>query len=396
MEQTIKKELETKYRSFLERNSYSKQTVSQYCKYLSVFLERHGSNVAKADKTLLKESICEYINILPIDMYRKMIIASLHTFYYYLHGEMFVNRLLSKEDIRKVEDEITKFNRYLENILMLSDGTIRSNCNTIRQFLCCVFKKNNKLAAEKINFDHIQYYQSLLKHIKPSSRGSLMTRIRTFFKYLEHEYGVSHPEVFRIPLSSPAWKLSGVPECISEPDVKRLLSSYDRTTNVGIRDYAIVRCCTDLALRCAEAANLSIGDFDWPEGVVTIQSTKSKTARKLPIPMRVGKAIERYLKEARPLTKQQTLFVRFRHEQGQPMGTSQIRETIRRAAMRAGLDSFHGPHTLRHKAARDMITNGISIKTIADILGHESVETTLIYTKVNISGMSRVSGEWPI
>jgi site-specific recombinase XerD len=145
-----------------------------------------------------------------------------------------------------------------------------------------------------------------------------------------------------------------------------------------------------------EAANLSIGDFDWQEGIVTLQNTKSKTARKLPIPIRTGDAIERYIRRARPLTKQQALFVRFRHEQGQPMGTSQIRGTIRRAAVRAGLESFHGPHTLRHKAARDMIMNGINIKTIGDILGHESLETTFIYAKVNIKGMSCAAGEWPI
>jgi site-specific recombinase XerD len=64
--------------------------------------------------------------------------------------------------------------------------------------------------------------------------------------------------------------------------------------------------------------------------------------------------------------------------------------------VRAGLESFHGPHTLRHKAARDMIMNGINIKTIGDILGHESLEATFIYAKVNIKGLSCAAGEWPI
>jgi integrase len=159
---------------------------------------------------------------------------------------------------------------------MLNDSTIQLSCNTVRQFLCCIINKNAKLTAKNINFDHIQYYQSLIQHVLPSSRKSMMTRIRTFFKYLEHEYGVFRPEVFRVPLSPPVWKLSGVPECISDSDVKQLLSSYDKTTKTGIRDYAIARCCADLALRCVEVANLSIGDFDWQEGIVTPQNPKQR------------------------------------------------------------------------------------------------------------------------
>jgi site-specific recombinase XerD len=111
--------------------------------------------------------------------------------------------------------------------------------------------------------------------------------------------------------------------------------------------------------------------------------------------MATGEAIESYVKYSRPSTRERVIFVRFKREKGQAMGVSQIREAVRRAAIRANLNSFNGTHMLRHKVARDMIIHGVDIKTIADILGHESIETTLIYTKLNIPELRHVSGKWP-
>ena len=77
------------------------------------------------------------------------------------------------------------------------------------------------------------------------------------------------------------------------------------------------------------------------------------------------------------------------------MGTSQVRDTMRRAAIRAGLRHFIGTHMFRHTVAKDMISSGTDIKTIADILGHETVETTMIYMKINFPELSFVAGKWP-
>jgi len=77
------------------------------------------------------------------------------------------------------------------------------------------------------------------------------------------------------------------------------------------------------------------------------------------------------------------------------MGTSQVRQTVRKAAIRAGLAHFTGPHMLRHTAAKEMINRGIDMKTLADIFGHESIETTCMYTKLNFAQLKDVSGVWP-
>lgn len=73
---------------------------------------------------------------------------------------------------------------------------------------------------------------------------------------------------------------------------------------------------------------------------------------------------------------QNILFLRFKSKTGEPMGISQVRSSVRSAAIRAGLENFSGTHMLRHSAAKDMINSGIDIKVIADVLGHDSVETS--------------------
>lgn len=77
------------------------------------------------------------------------------------------------------------------------------------------------------------------------------------------------------------------------------------------------------------------------------------------------------------------------------MGTSQVRCSVRSAAIRAGLTKFSGTHMLRHSAAKDMINSGIDIKVIADVLGHDSIETSMIYSKIDFHGLRIVAAAWP-
>jgi site-specific recombinase XerD len=223
----------------------------------------------------------------------------------------------------------------------------------------------------------------------------MLVRIRAFFNYIEFEYGGHGMELFGLPLITPVKKMSSMPKYLTNEETILLLDAYDKDTSAGIRDYAIARCFSDLALRCSEIAKLTVDDFNWADGALTVKSTKSRSERTLPFSMATGEAIESYLAGTRPLTKERVLFVRFKREEGQAMGVTQIRGTVRRAAIRAGLQNFKGTHMLRHKAARDMIMNGVGIKTIADILGHNSIETTLIYTKINVTELLDVARNWP-
>jgi site-specific recombinase XerD len=199
-----------------------------------------------------------------------------------------------------------------------------------------------------------------------------------------------------VPLRTPVWNLSNVPKTFEKEDINNFLSSYDLTSLVGIRDYAIALCFTELGLRTSEVASLILDDFNWHEGKLLVKKTKTHKERELPLPNKVGQAIVKYLQISRPKTSSRTLFVRFSHRCGEPMGREQIRGTVRRAYARAGISSsITGTHIIRHSKAKHLYEEGSSLKIIADILGHESIDTTVIYTKVGRSALQCVICPWP-
>lgn len=388
------------FHSFLIKNGYSQLVIKQYLRALKQFLKYcHLNSVLWTDNDDLKAIINEYLNSLPLTSTKSTIQAALHAYYYQLSGKLYFKKIsLSAFKLNNVlENEIVRFRNYLLDIMKLSENTIISHCNAVRLFLYYSFSNEHEhFSPEKINREHIKiYFTEHLNHVKKSTKKTIIVRIRSYLKFLEYNDNLNFDEILKLPMTPPVWKKADIPKYLTEIEMDALLATYNQSKPVGIRDYAIICCLKDLGLRCSEVARLTLDDFDWIQGTITIQHTKSHTKRTLPIHNQTGKAIEKYLLYSRPLVKERTLFIRFKSEIGQPMGTSQVRGTVRRAAVKAGLKYFTGTHMLRYTAAKAMLNNNVSLKTIADILGHNSIETTSIYTKVNFSELQNVAGLWP-
>lgn len=111
---------------------------------------------------------------------------------------------------------------------------------------------------------------------------------------------------------------------------------------------------------------------------------------------RVKEALGKYLRKGRPCSESKALFVKHRAPVGGPLKPIGIRGIVVRCAARAGLaDRVHGTHVIRHSIASGLINSGASIKQIADLLGHESIDTTSIYAKVDLRALRQVSLPWP-
>ena len=116
----------------------------------------------------------------------------------------------------------------------------------------------------------------------------------------------------------------------------------------------------------------------------------------LPLPVTTGKAIVQYLRCARPPSTSRALFVRHHAPFHMPITAELVRGAIRRAFVRCGLDSsYTGTHVLRYTAAARMRCAGASLKEIADVLRHRSLNTTMIYNKVDLPRLSTVAAPWP-
>jgi integrase len=141
---------------------------------------------------------------------------------------------------------------------------------------------------------------------------------------------------------------------------------------------------------------LRLEDIDWREGTLRIAGGKVGRTRELPLTHGVGQAIAEYLRSGRPATSCRQVFVRHTVPVGIAIGPSLIRGVIRRAFARTeGCSHWAGTHVLRHTAASRLHRRGAGLKEVADLLGHRSLDTTAIYTKVDLPALAAVALPWP-
>jgi site-specific recombinase XerD len=150
----------------------------------------------------------------------------------------------------------------------------------------------------------------------------------------------------------------------------------------------------DLGLRSCEIANLKISDIDWRAGTVTLSGTKSLRQDILPLPMETGQALADYLQNERPRSTSSSAFVLHLGDHDRPMSPDAVRGVIRWAYRRIGLTHTRS-HALRHAFACRLVENGSSLKEVADLLRHRSLNTTLIYAKLDTPRLSAVAMPWP-
>jgi len=187
--------------------------------------------------------------------------------------------------------------------------------------------------------------------------------------------------------------LAALPEVFSEQEIQQLLSSFRELSCSPKRAYAMVRCLADLGLRASEVARLHLEDIDWHTGTIRLAANKSRRVDVLPLPMKTGRAIAEYLRSERPQTKNRAVFVRHVAPYDKPIGAEVVRRHVREAYRRCGW-THSRVHILRHSVASRLLQAGTSLKDIADLLRHRSLDTSVIYTKVNCKQLAAVALPW--
>jgi site-specific recombinase XerD len=388
----VKHELE-RYWKFLLENEYTIKTATNYYRSLSRYLRWPARN----EDCALKESIAGFLEsrntraLKTIEEYRN----ALRLYFKMLTGKMYPKRP-PKEHDPEIEALMDRFYDYSVTIKRIQPRTAMRNAAVARNFLEHV-KADDSCQLGAITAHNIrEYVASRMAGLKDSSKGREISAIRNFFKFQEFEGIPVHQSIFRMQLSPAVWKNSAFPATIDKNVFSRLHEIPDSTTPSGKRGRCIMLCFTELALRCIEVAALTIDDFNWREGYVTIKNTKNHLDRTLPVSGRLRQAIIDYLKNSRPRTASRVLFVRFRRRCGEPMGVTQIRAVVINVYEKSGADiKSAGTHILRRTAATKIYNAGNSLKMTADILGHESLETTARYVKADIAGLRCVASPWP-
>ena len=293
-----------------------------------------------------------------------------------------------------VDVELLRYDEYMEHARGLAPKTRDMALRIVGRLLTERFG-DGAIDIAAIKPEHVRRFfaQQAVLYSKPASAGSVVASLRGYFRYRASLGDLVHGLIGAV--SYPAnWALSSLPKTLTAEEVEQLVGSLGEPGRSMRRADAIVRCALDLGLRSGEVAQLSLNDIDWRAGTITLRRTKGRREDALPLPASTGEAIAAYLKHERPKTSNRAVFVRSVAPREQPVGPDLVRKTIRQAYARAGLP-YTRSHLLRHTMANRLLAGGSSLKEVADVLRHRSLNTTMIYAKLDSRKLAEVALPWP-
>jgi site-specific recombinase XerD len=187
------------------------------------------------------------------------------------------------------------------------------------------------------------------------------------------------------------YRLEQLPRSLPWETVTALLKSIDRKTAMGLRDYAMFLLIATYGLRASEVVAISLDDIRWRQGSLRIHQRKTSTPLELPLTNEVSAAVVKHLQRTPPTAPYRKVFLRMRAPIGLLKPTA-ITEAFQALVRKSGIDiPFQGPHCLRHSLAVQLLKNGTPLKTIGDILGHRTAESTSVYLRLATGDLREVS-----
>lgn len=278
----------------------------------------------------------------------------------------------------------------------LSETTITQRTRKVRQYLYTMFGDRDFDRGMVDLASVMSYLSRELSHTSASTKRGFCTEIRTYAGFLcANGFEVTAGPITKVSLRGPE-PSDHLPKCISGSDYETLSESIDADTPRGRRDLAMLLLMGNLGLRRSDVALLELDDVDWANGVLHIRHSKSISDRSIPLDEETGEALEHYVLNGRPNdTGSRSLFLpEGLEEKGPQLTYRQVGGAISLLSEKAGVRNA-GTQSFRRAVATNMVNNGVPIKPIADLLGHEDIATTMGYLRVDIGSLRKVASPWP-
>lgn len=291
----------------------------------------------------------------------------------------------------RAETLIDSYGAYLRDVRGLAHRTVAQHQSAAGQFLQHLgFEENPSCLSTLTPTDIERFIRTNGPRISRGYLQHVIARLRGFLRFLAMrgevapglEAQIDTPRLYRgeqLPRSLP-WET-----------VRAFLMSIDQTSRCGPRDYTMFLLIATYGLRASEIVSLTLDDVDWRAGCIRISQRKTRSPLILPLTDEVGACLIQYLRQARPALPFRELFLRERAPAGILKATA-VSEAFQRWARHSGLNiSFQGPHCLRHSYAVNLLRKGTSLKTVGDILGHETAESTCVYIRLAVEDLRDVA-----
>ncbi len=270
---------------------------------------------------------------------------------------------------------------YLKKEKGSSKNTISAYVRDLEQYRLFLEKYHQVKKPSHIQKKHIEgYLKSLDKRVSSKTIARKLTAIKSFhhFLALEKEVDIDITKDFSTPKSSKT-----LPKVLSIDQVVSLLEQVDKDSDLGLRNKALLELIYGSGLRVSELLDIQIEDIHLNQSYVIVHGKGSKE-RMVPISDMANIALRKYMADARPnLLKDRKITHVFLNQNGQRLSRQGFFKVLKKLALDAGIDSECSPHTLRHSFATHLLENGMDLRTLQTLLGHEDISTTQIYTHIS-------------
>lgn len=287
-----------------------------------------------------------------------------------------------------MEKHINKFIEYLEYEKGYSKKTIINYEKDLELF-------NNYLRQEKItkieniNYNTIRKFLTLLhdKNYKSKTIARKISTLRSFFKYnLKNKTIKTNPMTL---ISNPKQEKT-LPKYLKYEDLEKMINSIDTSSKEGIQNKLIIELLYSTGIRVSELVNIKLKDIKIKENQITILG-KGNKERIVLFGKTAKTVLEQYIKEYKEYYQgniiNEYLLI---NKKGKPLTTNKIELIVKKITKECSLKHNVSPHTLRHTFATHMLENGADLKTVQELLGHENLKTTAIYTHVTNERLKHV------
>jgi len=304
-------------------------------------------------------------------------------------------QVLPRPESTPIDHLTAEYRTYLERVRGASLSTLTHHAWTASHFLTHLGYDSSSSCLADLDRNEIERYVRVRG--QRSNRASLqheIAHLRSFLRFLATR-GQAKPGLDSEIDTPRIYRGEQLPRSLPWDTVCGLLSSIDRTTPMGLRDYAIFLMIATYGLRASEIVTLKLDDIQWRTGVIQIPMKKTATPLLLPLVDPIGDSLVAYLRRGRPHLRHREVFLRCRAPAGVLKPTA-VTEAFQRWAKHSGLKiPFQGAHCLRHSYAVHLLRQGVSLKTIGDLLGHQSAESTCVYIRLAVEDLRDVALSLP-
>lgn len=289
---------------------------------------------------------------------------------------------------------IKHFGNYLRLERSLSANSVEAyvrDMEKLKQFMLMAHPDVSPLQA---NAKHLQSFLAYINELGLSafSQARMLSGIKAFYKYLDFEELIDKNPTALIEGPKLGRKL---PDTLSFPEIEKLLEAIDLSTPEGARNRAMIEMLYSSGLRVSELVGLRINNIYSDAGFLRVIG-KGNKERLVPIGKAALKFLKIYLEEVRvhiPIQKGFESYA-FLNRRGKKLSRVMVFTIIRQLALKTGLKKTISPHTFRHSFATHLIEGGADLRAVQEMLGHESITTTEIYTHLDRDYLRQVIQEF--